>query len=230
MTIMLNSASKIRKNTDASVLIRVLNCLNFDLPEMTLFPSTSGTLNTKHVYMAELTAKLFRDFFGGSWYAKVTRNSELEREVVFNWPELSGNNLSLGTGPGIIAPPGTGILDDTRQVAISGWRHDIRRWSHLWHNEFGGYGELQWTSQVVENDVTVLYGFGHECKQECDDMTDHITKCEIYDHDNFKYTIQSFRKGLLEIVARRIRTGKELNLLLEKQSNAAISFEELLRL
>ena len=211
-------------------MIRVLNSLNFDLPEITLGSSASGTLNTNYFFMAELTAKLFRDFFGGSWYAKVTRNEELEREVVFNWPELSGKNSSLGTGPGLIVPPGAGILDDTRQVAISGWRHDVRRWSHMWHNEFGGYGELQWTSQSDENDVTVLYGFCHECKQECDDMTDHIIKCEIYDRDNFKYTIMSFRKGLLEIVARRIRTGKELNSILEKQSNAAISFEELLRL
>ncbi len=48
----------------------------------------------------------------------------------------------------------------------------------------------------------------HECKQESDDPTDHIVMCEMYDQDNFKYTIQSFRKGLVEIVARRIRTAK----------------------
>ena len=40
--------------------------------------------------------------------------------------------------------------------------------------------------------------------------------CELFDQDNFKYTIRSFRKGILEIVATRIRTAKELNELLGK--------------
>jgi hypothetical protein len=180
--------------------------------------------------MAGLTAKLFRDFFGGSWCGKVTRNGEFQREVVFNWPELGGKYSSLGTEPGFMVPPGGGVLDDTRQVAISGWRNDIRRWGHLWHNEFGGYGEVQWTSQEIVDGVTILYGFGHECKQESDDPTDHIVMCELYDHDNFKYIIRSFRKGILEIAARRIRTGKELNTLLEKQAKTALSFAELHRL
>ncbi len=56
--------------------------------------------------MAELTAKLFRDFFGGSWSGKVTRNGEFQREVVFNWPELSSNNSCLGAEPELIVPPG----------------------------------------------------------------------------------------------------------------------------
>jgi len=180
--------------------------------------------------MAELTAELFRDYFGGSWSGKISRNGEYQREVVFNWPELSGKFSSLGTGPGLVVPPGGGVLDDTRQVAISGWRPDIRRWVDLWHNEFGGYGEIQWTSQEVVNEVIVLYGFIHECKQETDDMTDHIVRCELFDHDNFRYTIRSFRKGILEIVARRIRTAKELNALLEKQAKPSIRFPELLRL
>jgi hypothetical protein len=51
--------------------------------------------------------------------------------------------------------------------------------------------------------------------------------CELYNKDNFKYTIRSFRKGLLEIVAHRIRTGKELNALLKEQTKGVISFEEL---
>jgi hypothetical protein len=177
--------------------------------------------------MAELTSNIFRDYFGGSWSGIISRNGELKRRVVFNWPELSGKFSSLGTATGLIAPPGGGILDDTRQVAISGWRPDIRRWVHLWHNEFGGYGEIQWTSQEVVNNVTILYGFCHECKQETDDMTDHIIKCELFDQDNFKYTIQSSRKGILEIVATRIRTAKELNELLEKQAESAMSFPEL---
>ena len=180
--------------------------------------------------MAELTAKLFRDYFGGSWLGRVIRNGEFQREVVFNWPELCGNHSSLGTEPGLMVPPGAGVLDDTRQVAISGWRQDIRRWVHLWHNEFGGYGEIQWTSQEVVNNITILYGFCHECKQETDDPTDHIIRCELIDQDNFRYTLQSFRKGIVEIDARRIRTAKELNALLEKQAITAISFAELIEL
>ena len=177
--------------------------------------------------MSELTAKLFRDFFGGSWSGVITRNGDFKRKVVFNWPELSGKFSSLGTEPGLMVPPGGGVLDDTRQVAISGWRNDIRRWSHVWHNEFGGYGEIQWTSQEVVKGVTTLYGSIHECKQESDDPTDHIIMCELFDKDNFRYTIRSFRKGVLEIVASRIRTGEELNALLEKQVKGIVSFEEL---
>jgi hypothetical protein len=177
--------------------------------------------------MSELTAKLFREFFGGSWVGIITRNGDFKREVVFNWPELIGKFSSLGTEPGLMVPPGGGVLDDTRQVAISGWRHDIRRWSHVWHNEFGGYGEIQWTSLEVVNGVKILYGFGHECKQESDDPTDHIIMCELFDQDNFKYTIRSFRKGVLEIVAKRIRTSQELNSLMEKQVKGIVSFEAL---
>ena len=80
------------------------------------------------------------------------------------------------------------------------------------------------------NGVKVLYGFVHECKQESDDMTDHIIMCELLDNNNFKYSIRSFRKGLLEIVARRIRTGRELNALLEKQAEGIVSFAELCEL
>ena len=161
--------------------------------------------------MAHLTAKLFRDYFGGSWSGRITKNGEFQREVVFNWPELNGEFSSLGTEPGLVVPPNGGVLDDTRQIIVAGWRSDIRRWSHVWHNEFGGYGELQWTSQDIVNGITVIYGFGHECKQEGDDPTDHIAMCEMFDQDNFKYTLQSFRKGLVEIAAQRIRNAKELN-------------------
>jgi hypothetical protein len=180
--------------------------------------------------MAELTANIFRDTFGGSWSGIISRNGELKRRVVFNWPELSGKFSSLGTGPGLMVPPGGGVLDDTRQVAISGWRPDIRRWVDTWHNEYGGYGEIQWTSQEIKNGVTVLYGFIHECKQETDGMTDHIIMCELFDRDNFKYTLRSYRKGLLEIAATRIRTAEELNALLEKQANTTMSFAEICEL
>jgi hypothetical protein len=178
--------------------------------------------------MPELTSKLFRDYFGGSWIGRITKNGEFQREVVFNWPEAFGKFSSFGTEEGMIVPPGLGVQDNTRQVAISGWRSDTRSWCSLWHNEFGGYGELKWTSQDILDGVTVLYGSLHECKQESDGPTDHIALCELYDQDNFKYTIQSFRKGFTEIVARRIRTSKVLNELMERQSDKLIGFSELL--
>jgi hypothetical protein len=42
--------------------------------------------------------------------------------------------------------------------------------------------------------------------------------------DKFKYTLQSFRKGLLEIYSERIRTARELNELLENQTKTGIHF------
>jgi len=177
--------------------------------------------------MSALTANLFRDYFGGSWIGRITKNGEFQREVVFNWPEAFGKFSSIGTESGFFVPPHSGGLDDTRQVAISGWRCDNRRWYTQWYNEFGGYGELQWISQDEVNGITVLHGSLHECKQESDDPTDHVAICEIFDRDNFKYTIQSLRKGLTEISARRVRTGKELNELMEKQAGKMAGFLEI---
>ena len=167
--------------------------------------------------MAELTAQLFRDYFGGSWMGRITKNGEFQREILFNWPEAFGKFSALGTEAGMMVPPGLGVQDDTRQIAISGWRSDIRRWCAHWYNEFGGYGELQWISQHVVEGITVLHGTLQECKQESDDLTLHIAYCELYDQDNFKYSLQSSSKGLTEIVFRRIRTGKELTEMLKKQ-------------
>lgn len=177
--------------------------------------------------MSELSANIFRDFFGGSWSGKISKNGEFQREVVFNWPEAFGKFSALGTEDGMLVPPNRGALDDTRQVSIAGWHSDTRRWIQIWHNEFGGYGEIQWTSQKVINGITVLYGFGHESKQETDDRTNHILKCEMLDQDNFSYTIRSFRKGLVEIVFKRIKTSEELQELMKKQVKKAESFEEL---
>ena len=177
--------------------------------------------------MEELTAKLFRDYFGGSWSGKITKNGEFQRDITFNWPEAFGQFSAHGTEAGLIVPPNNGVQDDTKQIAMAGWRGDVRMWYTIWHNEFGGYGELKWTSQEMVNGVTIIYGSLHECKQETDDPTDHIAMCEIYDQNNFKYTIQSLRKGIVEIVAKRIRTDKELNELLEKQASKVISFTKL---
>ena len=176
--------------------------------------------------MAELSANIFREFFAGSWTGKVHRNGEFQREIIFNWPGAFGKFSSVGVEQGLIVPPYTGALDDTRQIAVAGWRSDIRRWVHTWHNEFGGFGEVIWTSQDVVNGITVLYGFGHESKQETDDPTDHIVMCEMNDPDHFKYTIRSFRKGMLEIEFSRIRTEKELTVLLQKQAEKIKSFEK----
>ena len=185
-----------------------------------------GFASIKIRVMAELTAKIFRDYFSGSWSGKITKNGEFQREIIFNWPEVFGKFSSIGVDEGMIVPPGFGIQDNTRQVAISGWRSDTRRWCAEWYNIFGGYGELQWLSQEEVNGVTILHGSLHECKQEGDDPTDHIAVCEMYDQNNFKYTIRSSRKGLVEIVARRIRTAKELKALMEKQSEKVHSLSE----
>ncbi|QQS51755.1 MAG: hypothetical protein IPM71_03250 [Bacteroidota bacterium] len=177
--------------------------------------------------MAELTVQLFRDYFGGSWLGKISKNGDFQRDIVFNWPEMKGKFTSFGTEAGLIVPPGGGILDNTKQIIISGWRSDIKRWCSTWHNEFGGHGELQWTSQDIVNGVTFLYGFVHECKQEGDDPTEHILLCEIIDQNNFKYTLQSFRKGIVEIAATRIRTARELRAILATQTKNIKTFEQI---
>ncbi len=174
--------------------------------------------------MASLTAALFRDYFSGSWSCKVSRNGEFQREIMFNWPAAFGKYSSIGTEAGLIVPTDGGVIDNTAQIMMAGWQSDVRRWCYSWYNEFGGHGELQWTSQEVVDGITVLYGFAHECKQETDDPTDHIVQCEMYDQDNFKYTIRSFRKGLVEIVARRIRSGTALNTLMEQQAKKVSVF------
>ena len=56
--------------------------------------------------MAALTAKLFRDYFGGSWACKVTKNGDFQREIIFNWPQAFGKYSSLGTGEGLVVPDG----------------------------------------------------------------------------------------------------------------------------
>lgn len=177
--------------------------------------------------MAQLTAKLFRDYFGGSWSGKISKDGEFQREIVFDWPVAFGKFSAFGTEAGLMVPQGFGALDNTRQITISGWRGDVRSWHTYWYNEFGGYGNLEWTSLEVVDGVTIIYGSLHECKQESDDPTDHIATCEMYDLQNFKYTLCSFKKGLTEIVAKRIRTAKELNDLQKKQVAPLKNFAEI---
>ena len=167
--------------------------------------------------MAELTANLFRNYCGGSGLGKISRNGEYLRDIEFNWPEAFGKYSSFGTEEGLKVPSGGGFHDDTMKVTVSGWRQDVKRWYISWYNEFGGYGELQWTSQQIVNGVNILYGFGHECKQESDDLTNHIILCEMTDQNNFKYTLRSFKKGIIEIKARRIRTAELLKTLMKDE-------------
>jgi len=177
--------------------------------------------------MAQLTAKLFRDYFGGSWLGKITKNGEFLREVTFNWNKVFGEYSSIGAEEGFVAPYSSGAIDNTNQISAAGWRNDVKRWYITWYNEFGGYGELQWVSQEIVNNRTVLYGFIQECKQETDCLTDHIVECEIIDQDNFIYTIRSFRKGQVEIEFRRNRTSKELKTLIQDQVKGLKSIAEI---
>lgn len=177
--------------------------------------------------MSELNANIFRDYFGGSWSGRIYKNGDFQREVVFNWAVAFDKFKALGLEEGMLAPPNNGVLDDTKQISVSGWRSDLRRWVNVWHNEFGGYGEMHWTSMTEVEGATILYGFVHECKQETDDLTNHIVKCEMFDRDNFKYTISSFKKGLTEITATRIRTRQELKEIMKKQISIVSDFTEL---
>ena len=166
--------------------------------------------------MAALTSELFRNYFGGSWLSKIFLNGQYLRDIEFNWPEAFGGKFtSIGTEAGFMVPRGAGFYDNTRKVEIAGWRQDLKRWSVIWYNEYGGYGEMNWTCQEFINGVQFLYGYGRECKQESDDPTDHILSCEMEDQDNFKCSLRSFKKGLIEIHAKRIRTSEELHVLIK---------------
>lgn len=160
--------------------------------------------------MALLEAKLFRNYFGGTWEGRIERDGVYLREIVFNWPRAFELFSAFGTAEDTIAPRGAGFYDDSRKVLVSGWRNDLKRWSITWYNEYGGYGEMHWTSYEVQEGKNILYGYGHECKQESDEPTDHILKCEMFDQDNFKYSLRSFKKGLIEIHAKRTRTAEQL--------------------
>ena len=47
--------------------------------------------------MAQLTAKLFRDYFGGSWKGTIMKNGEFQREIIFNWNKSFGEFSAIGT-------------------------------------------------------------------------------------------------------------------------------------
>jgi len=168
-------------------------------------------IQTKAV--AELDAKLIRDYFGGRWTCTTYKNGELVRE---NAVEIKGSPEKPG-GIGEIAfgmlALGFASVDEHDQLAIAGWHSDINRWCDRCYNEAGGYSEHSWTSQGEINGVTVLYGTVHVCEKEGDDPADYIAMCELLDRDNFKYTIQSYKKGIVEIVANRVSpAGKVIDM------------------
>jgi hypothetical protein len=45
--------------------------------------------------------------------------------------------------------------------------------------------------------------------------------CELNDQNNFKYTILSYRKGILEMVAKRNEIDQEMNAIAEEQPETA---------
>ena len=168
-------------------------------------------LNTLQFKMkTQLTANIFRDYFGGCWNGKIIKNGQFQREIEFNWPNAFEKFSSIGIEEGLKALPGSGFFDDTCKVCIAGWQHETKRWVCSWFNKFGGYGEIQWRSQDIVNDVKVLYGIMHECKQESEMPTEHIILCEMINLNTFKFTINSFEKGVIEIEANRLKTAEAL--------------------
>ena len=171
--------------------------------------------------MAELTSKLVRDYFKGSWSGKVFINGEFTNEIIFTWTEESEQysvpNVKLDWK---IMTDKLNIGEKVNRI-ISVWRSEKRSWINMWYNESGGYSEQQWTSQEEVNGVTVLYGSLCERITDGGLPTEHIAMCELKNKNNFKYTILSYRKGILEMVAKRNETPDEMNKIAEKQVEKA---------
>ncbi len=160
--------------------------------------------------MAELNAKELRHFFEGNWVCTTYKNGELVRENAVTFEGNSEEPGETGSSAFRILQLGLESVNGSIELAISGWHSDIRTWCNRCYNEAGGYSELNWTSQGEMNGVTVLYGTVHVCEKEGDDPADYIAMCELLDQDNFRYTIQSYRKGIVEIVANRVSTAEKL--------------------
>ncbi len=173
--------------------------------------------------MAAITAKLVRDYFKGSWSGKVFINGEFTNEIIFTWTEESEQysvpNVKLDWK--IMSDKLNIEEKDNRIIAV--WRSDKSSWVNMWYNESGGYNELQWTSQEKLNGNTVLYGYLREINTEGEFPTEHIAMCELLDQEKFKYTILSYRKGILEMNAKRPSTENEMIAFSEKQAEKANS-------
>jgi hypothetical protein len=173
--------------------------------------------------MAELTTKLVRDYFAGSWSCQVFINGELDHEIEFKWTE----EYSKYSVPRIKLDwwhlSDRKNKEEKNNHIIVAWRSDTRSWVNMWYNESGGYNELRWTSQEEVNGVTVLYGSLRERTSDGGLPTEHIAMCELTGKNNFKYTILSYRKGILEMVAKRTVTPDDMNTITEKQAEKANS-------
>lgn len=175
--------------------------------------------NIKSNIMAGITAKLISDYFKGSWSGKVFINGEYINEIIFSWTEESDRhsvpNVNLEWK--LLPESGNKTVKDNRIIAV--WRSDKSSWVNMWYNESGGYNELQWTSQEKINGNTVLYGYLRERNTEGEFPTEHIAMCELLDQKNFKYTILSYRKGILEMSAKRTEPAvDEMSVLTDKHA------------
>ena len=173
--------------------------------------------------MAELTSKLVRDYFAGSWLGQVYINGELIHELEFKWTEESGRYSVPRINLEYWLLNESGDKEEKNNQIIVTWRSDNRSWVNIWYNESGGCSEQQWTSQEEVNGITVLYGSLRERTTEYGLPTEHIAMCELNDQNNFKYTILSYRKGILEMIAKRTCTETEMIAFSDKQVEMANS-------
>jgi hypothetical protein len=173
--------------------------------------------------MAELTTKLVRDYFAGSWSCQVFINGELDHELEFKCTEESGKYFVPRVKLDWWLLSNKQEKEEKSNQVVVAWRSDKRSWVNMWYNESGGYNELRWTSQEEVNGVTVLYGSLCERITDGGLPTEHIAMCELIDQNNFKYTILSYRKGILEMIAKRTSTDNEMTALTEKQAEKTIS-------
>lgn len=156
--------------------------------------------------MPELRPKFISDYFNGIWTAKVFSNGLFERSIVIQWHVDLKNNCKSGYRASWKLGTDMDKADGFNLEGISFWKNDIRRWSDLWCTESGGYKELQWTSMKQMNGIDVLFGFIHECDMKDDDPAEHIALCELYDTNKFKFTSQSYSRGIMEVIAKRSQT------------------------
>lgn len=175
--------------------------------------------------MAELTSKLVSDYFAGTWICKVYINGELKYDLELRFTEESGKYSVHGVKLNFWFSTVNGDKGENKQIIVN-WRSDKLSWVNMWYNESGGYSEQQWTSQEEVNGITVLYGSLRERTAEGGLPTEHIAMCELKDENNFKYTILSYRKGILEMVAKRTGTVREINVIQAKRDETVISHIE----
>lgn len=153
--------------------------------------------------MADITAKLVSDYFTGNWACEIFINGEHHNNLEFLCEEESGKSgvPHVKLTWWLLSDNHNLEAKDNQIIVV--WRSDLRCWVNMWYNESGGYNELQWTSQEEVNGNTVLYGYLLERLPEGGFPNEYIAMCELQDQNSFKYTILSYRKGILEMFAKR---------------------------